>query len=102
MGQGVAFVDGAYIDAADAKLSIFDLGFIRSDVVYDVVSTWKGLPSPIAITFLTMPVEAAGSVYVLKRLMRMTSDTSFSVTDQFSVDGGPFRRLGNGSYFKVQ
>ena len=43
MGQGVAFVDGAYIDAADAKLSIFDLGFIRSDVVYDVVSTWKGL-----------------------------------------------------------
>ena len=28
MGQGVAFVDGAYIDAADAKLSIFDLGFI--------------------------------------------------------------------------
>ncbi len=43
MGEGVAFVDGAYIDAADAKLSIFDLGFIRSDVVYDVVSTWKGL-----------------------------------------------------------
>ncbi len=43
MGLGVAFVDGAYIDADDAKLSIFDLGFIRSDVVYDVVSTWKGL-----------------------------------------------------------
>ncbi len=43
MGEGVAFVDGAYIDADDAKLSIFDLGFIRSDVVYDVVSTWKGL-----------------------------------------------------------
>ncbi len=55
--------------------------------------------SPIAITFLTVPVEAAGSVSVLKRLMSMTSDTSFSVTGQFSVDGGPFRRLGNGSYF---
>ena len=41
-------------------------------------------------------------MYVLKRLMQTTSDTAFMVTDQFSVDGGPFRRLGNGSYLKVR
>ncbi len=58
--------------------------------------------SPIAITFLTAPVEADGSVYVLKRLMQTTSNTAFTVTDQFSVDGGPFRRLGNGSYIRVR
>ena len=58
--------------------------------------------SPIAITFLTAPVEAEGHVFVLKRIMSMTSDKSFSVTDEFSVDGGPFRRLGNGAYFKVR
>ncbi len=58
--------------------------------------------SPIAITFLTAPVEADGKVYVLKRMMQTTSDTAFTVTDQFSVDGGPFRRLGNGSYIKVR
>ena len=40
---GIAFIDGEYVEAADAKISIFDLGFMRSDVVYDVVSTWKGL-----------------------------------------------------------
>ena len=58
--------------------------------------------SPIAITFLTAPVEAEGRVYVLKRLMQTTSDTAFAVTDQFSVDGGPFRRVGNGFYIKVR
>ena len=58
--------------------------------------------SPIGITFLTAPVEADGKVYVLKRLMQTTSDTAFTVTDQFSVDGGPFRRLGSGSYIRAR
>ena len=58
--------------------------------------------SPIGITFLTAPVEANGNVYVLKRSMRTTSNTAFSVTHEFSVDGGPFRRLGNGSYIKAR
>ncbi|MEE2635825.1 MAG: hypothetical protein VYE68_01150 [Acidobacteriota bacterium] len=56
--------------------------------------------SPIAITFLTAPVVFDDSVYVLKRIIRTTSDTAFSVTDEFSVDGGPFRRLGNGAYLR--
>jgi branched-chain amino acid aminotransferase len=41
--QPVAFVDGEYVSLGDAKISILDTGFFRSDVVYDVVSTWKGL-----------------------------------------------------------
>ena len=41
--QGIAFIDGNYIKTDDAKISVFDLGFERSDVVYDVISTWKGL-----------------------------------------------------------
>ncbi len=39
---GMAFINGDYVAPEDAKISIFDLGFTRSDVVYDVVSTWKG------------------------------------------------------------
>ena len=81
---------------------------IQSIVWHEQLSTGQQLvslgdwTSPIAITFLTAPVEADGRVYVLKRLMQTTSDTAFTVTDQFSVNGGPFRRLGTGSYFKVQ
>ncbi len=58
--------------------------------------------SPIGITFLTAPVESDGKVYVLKRLVRVTSDTAFSVSDEFSIDGGPFRRLGDGSYLRAE
>lgn len=43
MADGVAFIDGKYVAADDAKISVFDLGFSRSDAVYDVVSTWKGM-----------------------------------------------------------
>ena len=57
--------------------------------------------SPIAITFLTAPVEADGHVYVLKRVTQTISDVSFTVTEEFSTDGGPFQRLGNGSYFRT-
>jgi branched-chain amino acid aminotransferase len=43
MFEGVAFIEGQYVSADEAKISVFDLGFSRSDAVYDVVSTWKGL-----------------------------------------------------------
>ena len=81
---------------------------IQSIVWHEQLSTRQQLvslgdwTSPIAITFLTAPVEADGRVYVLKRLMQTTSDTAFTVTDQFSVDGGPFRRLGTGSYLRAR
>ncbi|MBN35608.1 MAG: branched-chain amino acid--2-keto-4-methylthiobutyrate aminotransferase [Rhodospirillaceae bacterium] len=40
--QGAAWVDGAIVPAKEAKLSVFDWGFTRSDVTYDVVHVWKG------------------------------------------------------------
>lgn len=40
--KGVAFVDGAFVPASEAKISIFDWGFTRSDVTYDVVHAWGG------------------------------------------------------------
>lgn len=42
MAEGIAFIEGKYVPSDEAKISVFDLGFSRSDVVYDVVSTWKG------------------------------------------------------------
>lgn len=43
MASGVAFLDGAYLPLDEARVPVTDFGFERSDVVYDVVSTWKGL-----------------------------------------------------------
>lgn len=39
---GAAFCDGAFVPLSEAKVSLFDWGFTRSDATYDVVSTWKG------------------------------------------------------------
>jgi branched-chain amino acid aminotransferase len=40
--DGAAFVDGAHVPIGDAKISIVDTGFSRSDVTYDVVAVWNG------------------------------------------------------------
>lgn len=42
MGDGLAYVDGRYGAVSEAKISVFDPGFTHSDVIYDVVSAWKG------------------------------------------------------------
>jgi hypothetical protein len=50
--------------------------------------------SPLAITFQTTPLRSNGRVYQLRRVMSVVSATAFDVTEEFSIDGGPFRRLG--------
>lgn len=42
LSDGVAFVGGAFVPKADARISIFDLGFLLSDCTYDVVHVWDG------------------------------------------------------------
>ncbi len=39
---GAAFVDGEFVPLSEAKISLFDWGFTRSDATYDVASVWKG------------------------------------------------------------
>jgi branched-chain amino acid aminotransferase len=39
---GIAFVDGAFVPIAEAKISVLDFGFTRSDVTYDVAHVWNG------------------------------------------------------------
>jgi len=40
--QGYAWIDGNFVKLSDAKISILDWGFLRSDATYDVVHVWKG------------------------------------------------------------
>jgi hypothetical protein len=58
----------------------------RSDGT-DLVSlaNWR---SPIAMTFHTSPVQANGRIYQLRRVIAVTSNTAFEVTEELSIDGG--------------
>src|SRR5262249_50772598 len=40
--DGIAFIDGAYVPVAEAKLPLLDYGFLRSDACQDTISVWKG------------------------------------------------------------
>lgn len=40
--RGAAFIDGTFRDMSEAKISVLDWGFLRSDATYDVVHVWKG------------------------------------------------------------
>jgi hypothetical protein len=63
------------------------------------VASWH---SPLAIVFQTSPVRAGNRTYQLRRVIAVTSETAFEITEEFSVDGGPFRRLGTGQYTRAQ
>ncbi len=40
--QGHAYIDGNFVALEDAKISIFDWGFLHSDATYDVAHVWRG------------------------------------------------------------
>ena len=40
--DGIAFIDGAYVPVAEAKLPLLDYGFLRSGACQDTISVWKG------------------------------------------------------------
>ena len=40
--SGVVFIDGQFVEPKDARMSIFDAGFVYSDTVFDVLSSWDG------------------------------------------------------------
>jgi branched-chain amino acid aminotransferase len=42
MLPGCAFIDGRFVAMAEAKISVLDWGFLRSDATYDVVHVWQG------------------------------------------------------------
>ena len=42
MSAGCVHINGEFVELEDAKISIFDTGFLHSDVVYDVTTSWKG------------------------------------------------------------
>lgn len=40
--NGCAYIDGQFVAPEDAKISIFDWGFLHSDATYDVAHVWQG------------------------------------------------------------
>ena len=39
---GTAWINGEFVPISEAKISVLDWGFLRSDATYDVVHVWQG------------------------------------------------------------
>ena len=81
--EGAAFIDGALVPIAEAKIPILDWGFLRSDCTYDVVHVWNGrffrldhhldrFEQSAAGLRLVNPYARDEMVAILMRLMRAT------------------------------
>jgi hypothetical protein len=58
--------------------------------------------SPIGIRAESEPVTAGAQTIRVKRLYSILSPQSYMVTEEISVNGGPYQRLGNGRFQRVQ
>jgi len=56
--------------------------------------------SPIGIRYESEPIRFQGKTLRLKRLYSIHNASSFSVTEEISVDGKPYARLGDGTFLK--
>ena len=57
--------------------------------------------SPVSIRFKVDPIKINRQTLQLKRTIAIISASSFTVTEELSEDGGPFVRLGQGVFSKV-
>lgn len=63
------------------------------------VGDWS---SPIGIRAESEPVKAGSQTVRVRRLYSILSPQSYMVTEEISLNGGPFQRLGNGRFQKVR
>ena len=42
MAEAIAFIEGKFVPTSEAKISILEPTFTKSDVVYDTLSSWSG------------------------------------------------------------
>lgn len=57
--------------------------------------------SPIAIRFDVAPIKVKGQVLRLRRTISIVAAHSYTVTEELSMDGGPFQRLGNALFTRA-
>ena len=82
-------------DEATKMLSFFER---RRDIQITSKGNWT---SPISIRFTVDPIKVKQRTLQLRRTIAVISAYSFSVTEELSEDGGPFVRLGQAIFSKV-
>lgn len=83
-------------DEASKSLSLEEK--LASGVTLKSQGDWS---SPIAIRFTVPAVKVKGQTLQLRRTLSIVSESSFTVTEELSEDGGPTVRLGRAVFSKT-
>ncbi|QQS47044.1 MAG: hypothetical protein IPM66_24775 [Acidobacteriota bacterium] len=97
--DGGAYKESIVISFDEAAKMLNYTEKLSSGVVLNSRGDWS---SPIAIRFTIEPVQIKGQKLQLKRTISIVAAHSFTVTEELSEDGGPFIRLGNAVFSKVE
>ena len=79
--EGIAYVDGDFRPMSEARISVLDWGFLRSDATYDVVHVWDGkffrldrhidrFMQSVDKLRMTLPMDRDGLAHVLNECVR--------------------------------
>jgi hypothetical protein len=94
--------EGSYQESAviifDETTKMLSFAERRRDLQIASKGDWT---SPISIRFTVDPIKVKGHTLQLKRTIAVISAYSFTVTEELSEDGGPFVRLGQAIFSKV-
>jgi len=83
-------------DAAKKTLTLVER--LATGVELRSIGDWS---SPIGIRAESDPVKVGTETVKVRRLYNILSAESFMVTEEISVNGGPYQRLGNGRFQRV-
>lgn len=96
--EGGAYKESFVISFDEASKALSFSEKLSSGVALTSRGDWS---SPISIRFTIDPVTVKGQKLQLRRTISVVAAHSFAVTEELSEDGGPFVRLGNAIYSKV-
>jgi hypothetical protein len=97
--DGKPYTESAVITFDDQTKMLTFSERLASGIAVQSKGDWH---SPISIRFTVDPIKVKGQTLLLRRTISVVAAHSFTVTDELSEDGGPFVRLGNAVYSKVE
>mgnify|MGYP000275893544 CR=1 FL=1 len=97
--DGKPYKDTLVLTFDDASKMLSASEKLASNIQVNGTGDWT---SPISIRFAPISINAKGQKLQLRRTISIIAGHSFSVMDELSEDGGPFVRLGNAVYSKIQ
>jgi hypothetical protein len=97
--EGPDFKESGTLDWDEAKKAIVLKERLSNGTEIQGTGDWA---SPLGIKYESQPVKVGNQTIKLRRTYAILSAASFTVAEEISIDGGPFQRLGNGSFSKAQ